>query len=87
MNKRTPLNNRTIYKLYTDSVLSTDQYWEHVLSVEILKNEEVLFPCRVFGDGDNNCLLGGPHYKIAQVAISKVELTLDLVPVLMGLLE
>ena len=74
-------------KLFTYLVLSTDQHWENVLPVELLKHVKVLGPCRVFGDGDDNGLLCGPHYKVTHIPASNVELTLDLVPVCVGLFQ
>lgn len=58
-----------------------------MLGVEAFQDLEISTPCRVFGNGDDDCFLCGPHYKVIQIAVCDVELSLDLVPVRVILLE
>lgn len=58
-----------------------------MLGVEFFQEEEISMPCRVFGDGDDDRLLRGPHNKVAETPVCDVQLPLDLVPVWVILLE
>ena len=64
-----------------------ENFGEETFSVEFFQMFNVYCPCWVFKHWQNDKVDEGPHYKVAAVGSGQMQIPLDLVPVVVGLLQ